>query len=141
MNQGRAGESCHPMAAFALLALLGAPGIARAEDFIDGVTAYHHGQYETAMRVLAPLAEHGNVIAQYDVATMYYHGNGAGQDYAAAARWFLAAAESGHGAAQAELGRMYFHGNGVEQNYQTAVMWLTRAAERDNWAMAALDAP
>ena len=66
----------------------------------DGVAAYDQGQYATALSLWLPLAEQGNVAAQYNVAVLYEKGLGVAQDYVAAARWYAKAAAQGDPEAQ-----------------------------------------
>jgi hypothetical protein len=40
-----------------------------AGPFEDGVAAYQRGDYATALRLLRPLAEHGNANAQFNLGT------------------------------------------------------------------------
>jgi TPR repeat protein len=94
---------------------------ASAGSYIDGSEAYLRGDYPTAMRILRPLDEQGNIKAQYVLGSMYYFGKGVQRNYAQAFRWWQAAAVGGHSGAQFALGRMYIEGAGVPQNYAAAV--------------------
>ena len=58
-----------------------------ANPFEDGVAAHKLGDYETAMRLLRPLAEQGNAYAQYKLGAMYDEGQGVPQDHAEATKW------------------------------------------------------
>jgi TPR repeat protein len=102
------------------------PGAADTWD--DGVAAYNRGDYETAVRLLRPLAEQGDARAQLHLGTMYFLGNGVPQDYAEAEKWYRKAAEQGDAAAQYNLGLMYYEGNGVPLDYILVHMWLNLAA-------------
>jgi TPR repeat protein len=75
-------------------------------------------------------AEHGDIRAQYKLASMYYLGRGVPQDYGEAARWYRKAAEQGDAAGQFNLGFMYHDGKGVPQDYQEAANWSRKAAEQ-----------
>jgi len=44
---------------------------ALAGPFEDGVAAYQRGDYATALRLLQPLAEHGNADAQFNLGIIY----------------------------------------------------------------------
>ena len=59
-------------------------------------------------------------------------GEGAPQDYVAAARWYRKAAEQGYASAQLNLGSMYDSGEGVPQDYVQAHMWSNLAAAKGN---------
>jgi uncharacterized protein len=51
-------------------------GIAAAGPLEDGAAAYQRGDYPTALRLLRPLAELGNVEAQSALGVMYINGQG-----------------------------------------------------------------
>ena len=55
---------------------------------------------------------------------LYYHGQGAPQNYVKACKWYRRAAEQGYARAQAALGVLYYHGQGVPQNYIKAYKWF-----------------
>ena len=59
------------LAAVVLSALFSSAAIAGTEDFVEGAAAYRRGDYADAMRLLTPLAEQGNAVAQFDIGTMY----------------------------------------------------------------------
>ena len=87
-----------------LAALLGAALAAPlvAQDFEAGSRAAAAGDFETALANWQPLAEEGQVAAQFNLAMMHARGDGVPQDYARAADWFRKAAE------EQDLGRAYF---------------------------------
>jgi hypothetical protein len=66
---------------------------AAAGPWEDAVVAYNRGDYATALRLWRPLAEQGNVKAQYKLGTMYGAGQGVLRDDAEAVKWFRRAAE------------------------------------------------
>ena len=51
-------------------------------------------------------AEHGNVVAQYNLGVCYYYGEGVNQDYSKAYALFTKAAEQGYAEAQDALSRL-----------------------------------
>jgi len=61
-----------------------------------------------SMKKLLPLAQGGDVEAQFQIAVMYAKGQGLAPDMAKAADWFTKAAEHGHVHAQTLLGVQYF---------------------------------
>ena len=73
-------------------------------------------------------AAHGDVEAQYAVATIYEKGEGITKDYSQAAMWYGKAADQGHGKAQFWLSRLYDNGLGVKTNQVKAIAWLTKSA-------------
>ncbi|HBH26298.1 MAG TPA: hypothetical protein DDX54_02720 [Rhodospirillaceae bacterium] len=77
---------------------------------------------------LKKAAEKGDAKAQYNLAEMYYRGQGVEQDYAQGAHWFRKAAEQGLAGAQGILGCIYALGRGVPQDFVQAYAWLNLAA-------------
>lgn len=96
----------------------------------DGLAAFDKGDYATALRLLRPLAEQGDAVAQFNLGLIYQDGQGVPQDYTEAVRWFRLAAEQGEPDAQGCLGFLYAEGLGVPQDYVQAHMWLNLAASR-----------
>ena len=103
---------------------------AAAAPLEEGNGAYMHGDYATAERLLRPLAEQGNAIAQFDLGGMYYHGRGVPQDYATALMWYGKAADQGDARAENALGDMSFDGNGTPQDYAAALTWYRKSADQ-----------
>lgn len=85
-----------------------------------------HDDYD----VLRPLADKGNVRAQYNLGVKYYHGRGVGQNYAEAAKWWRQAAEHGLVEAQYDLGLLCYHGQGVREDKVAAAKWWLLAADQ-----------
>jgi TPR repeat protein len=84
--------------------------IMRAGPLEDATGASQRGDYATALRLLRPLAEQGNAVAQYNLGVMYTAGQGVAQDDRVAVKWFRLGAEQGNPDAQANLGFMYDSG-------------------------------
>ncbi len=101
-------------------------------DFQKGFNAYNKGDFATALREWSPLAEQGNVYAQYSLGQIYREGKGVTQDYKTAVKWYKLSAEQGDAPAQYNLGQMYRRGDGVLQNYKTAVKWYKLSAKQGN---------
>lgn len=114
-----------------LLSLASAPAPARADDFLHGMQALETGHTEQAIELWRPLAESGNVEAQFGLGVIYNDGMGVEQDYAEANYWFLRAAEQGMAAAQYNLGNAYKNGTGMAPDPQMAVRWWRKAADQD----------
>ena len=110
--------------------LMGGAGLSWSADFQKGLEAAKTGDYATALREWTPLAEQGDVEAQYNLGQMYAEGQGVPQDYKAAVNWYTLAAEQGAAKAQFNLGFMYRKGQGVPQDYKAAVQWYRLAAEQ-----------
>jgi len=95
-----------------------------------GYQSYLKGDYEAAFREWLPLAELGDVEAQYNLGVLYDEGAGVEQDFAVAADWYRKAAEQGFIDAQTNLGIMYYFGQGVARDYQEAAKWFRLAADQ-----------
>ena len=74
--------------------LLGIPSF--SADLYKGLIAAQEGDYATALKEWKPLAEQGNVDAQFNLGQMYLRGDGVSQDFKEAARWYTVAAEQGN---------------------------------------------
>ena len=71
-----------------------------AERLAAGVAAYRRGGYRAAAAAWRPLAEAGNVWAQFYVGGLYHDGDGVAADWARAHMWWALAARQGHRAAR-----------------------------------------
>ena len=114
------------------LVLIAMAGSAVAGRLEDAAAAYQRGDYATAMLIVKPLADQGDAVAQYRVGVMYFHGEGASQDYGEAVKWFRKSADQGYAPAQYNVGVMYQRGRGVSRDYAEAVEWFRRAADQGN---------
>jgi TPR repeat protein len=97
-------------------------------DLSSGIAAFEGKHFATAMQLLSPLAEEGNVEAQYRVAIMYQNGLLGSQNLPEALKYMQAAADQGHALAQHGMGFMYLEGEGVEKNAAEAKKWFELAA-------------
>jgi TPR repeat protein len=104
-------------------AALPACGIAVAQDFRSGLSAYNGGDYARAFRDWLGLAEQGDPAAEAGIGFLFHKGLGVTQDDAEAATWFIKAAEQGQAEAQLLLGSLFFFGQGVPQSYVSAYAW------------------
>lgn len=77
----------------------------------------------TDLGALRKLAEEGDPAAQFALGARYATGEGVGQNYSEAVRWFAKAGEQGHVVAQATLGAYYWAGRGVPQDLSKAYFW------------------
>lgn len=96
----------------------------------DALVGYAKLDYVAAHRMLSPLADDGDAVAQEILGFMHAHGEGIPRNDAAAIRWFTLAATAGRVEAQFELGRMYRDGIGVTADGDAALFWLRRAADQ-----------
>ena len=77
-------------------------------------------------------AETGNIVAQYNLGSMYWSGEGVLIDHKQAMKWYRKAAEQGHANAQYNLGGMYEVGHGVPEDFVTAYAWAKIAHANGN---------
>ena len=98
---------------------------ATPQDLDEGRQAYESGDYETALRILRPLAEQRNSEAQYQIGWVFQP-----YDWSKAVYWWRHAAEQGHAKAQDAMGMAYNYGFGVQQNDREATKWYRMAAEQ-----------
>ena len=102
-----------------------------ADDYQLGQAAYELGDYEQTVQLWRPLAEAGDVRAQFGLGTLYFEGHGVTSDLEQSARWFRKAAEQGFAPAQFNLGNAYKHGRGVARDDRLASAWWRHAAEQE----------
>jgi hypothetical protein len=95
-----------------------------AGTFEDSVDAIQRSDYKTAFRLSKPLAEKGNVSAQYNLGVMYSKGLGVQRNDSEAVKWYQKAADSGLPDAQFNLGVMYYYGQGVPRDYVQSYKWF-----------------
>jgi TPR repeat protein len=107
---------------------------ASAGAFEEGEAAYNRFDWTTAMRLLRPVAEGGNVKAEHLVAMMYLWGRGVAEDPVEALRWYRKAAEQGDAEAEAEVGAAYWGAWGqpgpVQRDNSEALKWYRKAADQ-----------
>ena len=107
-------------------------GVVEAGQLEDGVSATKRGDYATALRLMRPLAQRGDAVAQFSLGGMFDSGKGVPRDYVQAAFWYRRAADQGVPLAQLSLGMMYYAGEGMPQDYSVAAAWLRKAADQGN---------
>jgi len=106
----------------AVIFLCWAPA-ASAGELVAGLAAYQNGDYARALAEFQPLADDGDITAQYYMGELYLKGQGVPQDFEKAVEWFALAAEYGHGHAQANLGALLTLGLGTRRDLETAYYW------------------
>jgi TPR repeat protein len=84
------------------------------------------------VKMLRPLAEKGNPLAQYNLGVLYSIGSGVKQDHGEAAKWFRLSSAKGTALAQYRLAGLYAEGKGVKQDFVRAHMWSSLAATQGN---------
>ena len=113
---------------FTLLLSLLIPMQGWGADLRKGEEAYMIGDYANALREWIPLAERGDLDAQFKLANMYRKGIGVPQDYKTALKWYILSAEQGNTFAQYNIGRLYYLGHGVKEDMIYAHMWANLAS-------------
>ncbi len=93
-----------------------------------GLEAYKSRDYTQALRLLKPLAEQGEALAQINLGLLYANGRGVARNDGEAVKWFRKSAEQGEAIAQNNLAIMYESGRGVPRDYNEAVKWYRKAA-------------
>lgn len=99
-----------------------------AASYEEGKQAYLNKDYESALKILKPLAEEGDSQAQITMGLMYDYGHGVEKDPAESIKWYRMAAEQGVPLVQHDIGVKYFQGQGVKQNYLEAAKWWELSA-------------
>ena len=98
-------------------------------------TYYHYGVIEKngdkALQWWSKAAEQAYAPAQYQLAVMYYNGEGTKKNGDKAFQWFSKAAEQDYAHAQYSLAVMYYNGEGTKKNGDKAFQWFSKAAEQD----------
>ena len=98
-------------------------------DYEDGVNAAFAGDFKTALVEFTAAAEAGLDLAQYNLAILYFTGQGVAVDMEKAFHWTEAAALQGHVNAQFNLGSLYIEGLGVEKDVAAGIDWFARAGK------------
>ena len=93
---------------------------------------------DQAVALFRDAASQGNVEACYELAELYYNGNGVSTNFAVAKDYYLRAADAGNVEAQYMLGVMARNGQGGDKDYGEARKWLTMAARKGHHKAANL---
>jgi TPR repeat protein len=112
----------------ALAVLVSTAGVAApaiAGPLEEGLAAYERFDFATALTVLEPLAEQGNVEAQLRLGLMYHKGLGVTADSAKAMKWLRLAADQENAQAQFVLATIYWWKNDNAETFKL----LLRSAE------------
>lgn len=113
---------------FATQVLADKPAPPAADKFHSGESAFEAGQYSRARELWRPLAENGDVRAQYALGRLHEKGKGVERDFGQAFIWYQKAAEKNHADSQYRLAVGYAYGLGVKRNEATGLSWLRKAA-------------
>jgi uncharacterized protein len=99
-------------------------------DFQDGWNAYEKKNYKTARELWLPLAEQGDIKAQFFMGFIHDMALGVPENNKEAIKWYQLAAEQGDSRAQLFAGFLYDFGVGVPGNDKKAIEWYQLAAEQ-----------
>lgn len=98
-------------------------------DLSEALVHYARLDYPVAYRMLLPMANSGNAVAQETLGFMYSRGEGVPPDDVKAMRWFKFAAIAGRPDAEFETGKFFRDGRGVPADGNAALFWFRRAAD------------
>jgi TPR repeat protein len=79
----------------------------RAGKLLEAQNAFYRGDYDAALKLIRPLANEGDAVAQYNMGFFNFQGITLSQDDAAAAKWFRKSAVQGYTKAQCALAVAY----------------------------------
>jgi TPR repeat protein len=118
------------------LCMLLLTGVAQAAPLEDALLQYDNGKYEEAAKVLVPLAERGDAVAQERLGIMYFYGRGVPEDETRAMQWARRSADQGNIDAMYFVGTMYVFGDKIPKTVtepdQEAAQWFFQAASRNH---------
>lgn len=107
-------------------------GLACAEPTEDANRAFDANRFEQAARLLAPLAQHGNPVAQLRLGILYFQGRGVKEDERLAISWWRRSAAQGNLDAMYQLGNAFTFGmeaaKSVPDPDREAAWWYFQAA-------------
>lgn len=103
---------------------------AEPDQFEKGLKAYNQGDYQSAYKLILPIASKGEPPALNLLGMMYELGLGVSKDPERSVNYYRQAADKGYSYAQYNLAVSYDTGIGVSLNFREAVKWYKRAAEQ-----------
>jgi TPR repeat protein len=75
--------------------LISCPRPAQADALADGIEAAQQKDYTAALKLLQPLADKGDAVAEYNIGVLYEKGWGLDKSPAEAEKWYRKAADQG----------------------------------------------
>lgn len=103
---------------------------ANAQEISKGLQYAREGNFEAALKEWRPLAEQGNIEAQFNLGIMFEQGSGVVKDLKEALRWYRLAADQGDAMAQYNVGVYYAQGMGVAKDFKESMRWTRLAAQQ-----------
>ena len=98
------------------------------QDFENGQHSYEQGDYAAALKWYRRAAEQGYALAQVNLGSMYFDGQGTSPDIQEALKWYRLAANQGLASAQFDLGVLCEQHGRTPQDVQEALTWYQKAA-------------
>jgi len=96
-----------------------------------GLLAYNRGEHSSAISYWLPLAQSGNVTAQFNLWILHYHNSGEIFDVDERLNWLQTAANNDDGMSLLKLGLIYSNKNGEYLNDVGAARWFLMAANKN----------
>ena len=97
----------------------------------DGVAAYQKRNWDKALKLLKPLADEGNRVAQERIGRLYERGKAVPADFRVALDWYQKSADQGDALAEAHVGRIYRSGGfGGRADFATALKYYRESAAK-----------
>ena len=122
--------------AFSIFSKLANEGDQKAQTYMGFLYKYENNavsqSHPKAAEWFRKAANQGASSAQYNLAVMYYSGQGVPQSYEQTIKWYRKAAVQGDSDAQYGLGTLYYNGLGTAENYDIAVSWFKKAAVQNH---------
>lgn len=121
------------MKRISLAATLAAALVAPCPAFADlagAKIALENAEYDKAYGEIKPLAEGGDVEAQFEMGRIVENGWGTPASYQKALAWYRRAADRGHVAATVRVAEYYMNGYGIPRSRREAYDWYALAAQR-----------
>lgn len=95
------------------------------------VSAYESDYiWEDKLKANLPVAERGDMAAQYAVGVMYEKGRGTDRNQVVAFKWYVKAAKQGNKKAAFKVGYGFLKGRGVSKDTVKAHKWLTLSSKK-----------
>jgi TPR repeat protein len=114
--------------------LLFIPISIHTDQLSDGKAAFERHDWQTALKLLQPLAEKGNADAEVEIGQLYLSGEGVEYNRQAATEWFYKAAQQGNAEGQYWMGFLYETSPPDWKKDYSAVMvdWYRKAVDQGN---------
>ena len=104
------------------------PVFAYADEFEDAVKAVNRRDYETAYKMIVPLAEKGQAAAQLVLGMMYFKGTGVEKNIVEADKWLFISEASGQEAGKKNriFVERQMNRDQIVKAHQLAKKWLKK---------------